>query len=437
MVQEGEERSRELETRSYEVSIDINELVESIKREIEILDPLSDECCIYRVPQQLREINEKAYTPRVVSIGPYHHGKNELKAMEEYKRRYLVDFLERSEIMFDIFITGIQEMEKRLRNSYAETIRHSRKDFVKMMAVDGAFLIEYLLKWYLRDWSSSDRIFNKQQLGHMLCFDLIMLENQLPFFFLEHLFKLTNASKFVEGLSIVKLVNIFLINMTEQNWLSSHYLVHGNIAVQHLVDFVAICFLQPSKPNAKRKCRSLTTPTISKLHRAGAKFKSSTSRCLLDIKFDKKRGVLEIPQFKVTDYTEIFSRNIQAFEQCHNRVNYANDYFSIMDLLVDVPEDVDLLVQSGIIENWLEDNQAAATFFNNMGKHNLIYDDFYFSGLVGDLNAYCRTPWHNWKASLKQKYFNNPWTMISVAAAGFLLLLTIIQTVCSILQVVW
>ncbi|KAL6202972.1 hypothetical protein ACLB2K_026676 [Fragaria x ananassa] len=42
---------------------------------------------IYRVPEKLRRLNENAYTPRVVSIGPFHHGKESLKPMEEHKKR--------------------------------------------------------------------------------------------------------------------------------------------------------------------------------------------------------------------------------------------------------------------------------------------------------------------------------------------------------------
>jgi hypothetical protein len=60
----------------------------------------------------------------------------------------------------------------------------------------------------------------------------------------------------------------------------------------------------------------------------------------------------------------------------------------------------------------------------------------YFSGVVEDLNKYYSKRVHKWKAALKQKYFRNPWTIISVVAAAVIVILTIIQTVCSIIQVV-
>ena len=48
----------------------------------------TDECCTYRVPQRLRQVKEEAYTPKLISIGPFHHDKEELRDMEALKLRY-------------------------------------------------------------------------------------------------------------------------------------------------------------------------------------------------------------------------------------------------------------------------------------------------------------------------------------------------------------
>lgn len=31
--------------------------------------------CIFKVPNQLRKVNENAYEPQIIAIGPYHRGK--------------------------------------------------------------------------------------------------------------------------------------------------------------------------------------------------------------------------------------------------------------------------------------------------------------------------------------------------------------------------
>ena len=93
--------------------------------------------------------------------------------------------------------------------------------------------------------------------------------------------------------------------------------------------------------------------------------------------------------------------------------------------------------KKGIIENWLSDNDAVLSVVHNLDKEILIFlYNFYFSEIVEDLNKYCRKRRHKWKACLKQKYFRNPWAIISVIAAAILLMLTVIQTACSIIQVV-
>lgn len=48
-----------------------------------------------KVPPVLQEAEPRAYKPRIVSLGPYHHGKSELQPMEELKWKYLRRFVRR------------------------------------------------------------------------------------------------------------------------------------------------------------------------------------------------------------------------------------------------------------------------------------------------------------------------------------------------------
>ena len=60
---------------------------------------------------------------------------------------------------------------------------------------------------------------------------------------------------------------------------------------------------------------------------------------------------------------------------------------------------------------------------------------FYFARVCKELRDYHGTSWHKWKANLKQNYFNTPWAILSMIATVLLLILTIIQTICSIVSV--
>ncbi|KAL9386282.1 hypothetical protein Peur_019406 [Populus x canadensis] len=129
---------------------------------------------------------------------------------------------------------------------------------------------------------------------------------------------------------------------------------------------------------------------------------------------------------------------MQAFEQCHGlEYSYVGDYICLMGLFLGASKDVEILVENRIIDNWLPSNENVVRLFHNLNIENLVSPDgFFFEGLIKDLNAFRERPWNKWKANLKQNYFNTSWAAISVSGAVILLILTVIQSVCSVLQVV-
>ncbi|KAI9398669.1 hypothetical protein POPTR_003G209832v4 [Populus trichocarpa] len=416
----------------------IDKLIQSVKEELEISYAFSDTCCIYKVPERLRELNEKAYTPRVVSVGPIHHGKDMLKAMEDHKRMYLQEFIARSGVSVQDFIEYIKENETRLRNCYAETIGFSSKYFIKMILMDAAFVIMLLLKWTYTDFRGSrDSIFYPPYKNVDVRLDICLLENQLPFFILEELYRPSTIFGNSPKPTLIELTHRFF-TVEFNSWAVGDILGKVDFSeVKHLVDFLTI-YHQPTKQNPKEKLEVLTVPSVKELHQAGVKFVLSSSKNLLDIKFDRNKGRLEIPRLQLVDYSEIIIRNMQAFEQCHGlEYDYVGDYICLMGLFHGAGKDVEILVENRIIENWLLSNEEVVKLFYNLNIRNLVSPDgFLFKGLIKDLNAFCERPWNKWKATLKQNYFNTPWAAISASGAVILLILTVVQSVCSILEVV-
>ncbi|XP_012090700.2 UPF0481 protein At3g47200 isoform X1 [Jatropha curcas] len=421
--------------------IDVENLSISIGKDLEALHPLSDECCIYKVPKILYRLNEVAYTPQVVSIGPFHHGKPELQLMEEHKRRYTKEFLQlsTSHVSVKEYVEFIKKREKRLRNSYAETIQLNPQDFVKMILTDAAFLIMVLLKFSCPELqSSNDRIYSRPWMSRDVRYDILLLENQLPFFILEDLYDVSGIPNKLQkpGLSMIKLVHSFF-KIKWGYWVLDDVLEKQNfLETKHLLDFLRIC-QQPLNLQAGNKIKSDVTwyaPSVTELYRAGVKFELASSKNLLDIEF--RDGILKLPVLKMTNRSEILLRNLQAFEQCHCKDKYLNDYIALISTLVETAEDVKIMAENGIIQNRLRNNDSLSTLFNYLAKGNFVSrKSFYFSNIVEALNLYCKNPWHKWKATLKQDYFNNPWAGISVLAAFILLMLTVVQTVCSLLQI--
>ena len=56
-----------------------------------------------------------------------------------------------------------------------------------------------------------------------------------------------------------------------------------------------------------------------------------------------------------------------------------------------------------------------------------------YADLFRDVREHCGRSWNRHRAVLVHDYFSNPWTSMSAAAAVFLLVLTVVQTVYTVL----
>ena len=414
------------------------EVATSLQGRLDRLTPLSITCCIYRVPHKLRKVSMEAYTPRVVSIGPLHHRKRHLVAMEEHKLRYLQNFLSKSSKTLEECVEIISREEKRARDCYMERINMSSKEFVEMLLVDGCFIIEVILGF--QNMKPDDRIFNKPWLIYDVRRDMILLENQLPFFLLLTLYSL------LEVMAVPRHQNDYYSFLLLSVYFFKRYLLipearsHEETIkilctkeIKHFVELLIVCqqpssLTRPPKPSDFK----FMIPTATQLHEAGVRFElGSKNERLLDIDY-RRSGVLKIPKLKLEDRSESLFRNLIAFEQCHDRKgHYITDYIFLMDQLINTTKDVDVLVHKGIIDNWLGDNVAVTNLFNKLLINTVSGSNFYFADIFEGLNEYCDSPWNRWKAGLRRDYFCSPWRGASTIAAVILLLLTLIQTIFS------
>ncbi|KAK9282693.1 hypothetical protein L1049_010913 [Liquidambar formosana] len=168
-----------------------NALVKRIDKSVHELPRSANECFIYKVHEGLRKGKPEAYEPVLVSIGPYHSQNPRLPAaMKQHKLRYLRSLLERLQVKsVNEYISLLQKLEVRARKCYLEPIDHlnSNDDFVEMMLLDGCFIIEYFYKILLYV-DEDDPILKVNGMRAQICLDLILLENQLPYFVLSQLY---------------------------------------------------------------------------------------------------------------------------------------------------------------------------------------------------------------------------------------------------------
>uniref|UniRef100_A0A7N0RIX4 Uncharacterized protein n=1 Tax=Kalanchoe fedtschenkoi TaxID=63787 RepID=A0A7N0RIX4_KALFE len=399
-------------------------------------------CCIYRVPPTMREVNEASYTPRVVSIGPFHHGRDEYESMENQKMRYLNDFVERTQKSLKDIVNIAHSWEVRARRCYSQSVEPSSAKFVLMLLKDGVFIVEHMLRirrkvtithedfLVMKPWLSTD-------VGH----DLILLENQLPFFVIHGLYALLppDQSGTLPSTSTTLENLINLIRECFSNYYDPKTTI-SSARPKHLLDLIYY-FQIPKEPpkwdekNSGTDEVKLPKYSATRLHQAGVKFQVSESKCLLDIKFRKEDGALEMPLIRIEDSSESFLRNLVAFEQCHfpHCELYMAYYILLLDKLVNTCGDVDVLEKDGVIENLLGDNETLSTTINKLGAHITLWKgSYYFASICNDLDAYCSVPRHEWMATCRREYCSTPWRILSIIAATILLILTMIQTINSI-----
>ncbi|VVA40890.1 PREDICTED: UPF0481 [Prunus dulcis] len=215
--------------------------------------------CIYSVLERLRQGDDKVFTPHVVSIGLLHHGNERLKVMKVHNKRYLRDFLERSQLSVEDYPEKVKKQEQKLRSSYEEAIVFTSDQFVEMVLVDAAFITELLVKSSFRRFrNEEDCIYSKPWRVCDVLSELWILENQLSLCILDDLFDANNYFESTDKLSIISL-SYLLLNFKKydektKEWKEIEELFSGRER-HHFVDLIRTHKLQNAISKVRRKGR--------------------------------------------------------------------------------------------------------------------------------------------------------------------------------------
>jgi Plant protein of unknown function len=466
---------RKLDKVTYQVS--------TAKREINI----------FRLPSYVRERNKNCYEPRIVSIGPYHRRREDLKSMEDQKMRYLKKMLEENpDTTLDDYLQELRKLEPAARRCYYENFEMNSDEFIEMLLYDACFIIQLAVNWCFPD---DDIVLNVSWNVPLIKSDLLMLENQIPFFVLQCVFNLyshrdddtsdlispssddsggTDFDKLsLSEESEVEKANLFDVLLDFLKHGDEEFLLpEGDEGYDHLLDFYYHCYMRiqeelPRKPRKNflipleilrpknvfplissikkkltmpRRLRMITRrkprmiPCATELQEAGISFKKAETRSIFGVHFS--HGVLRIPYTSLEDARRPQIMNLLAFEQCRGeKYKPLTSYAVFMDCIVNTQRDVLILQQSGILENKLDNEKTAADFFNQLRYCSYLdYDDHHLADVFGKVKMYCDSKWQKHRAKLCRDYFSNPWSIISFIAAIVLLILTFIQTLFSVMS---
>ncbi|GKV44237.1 hypothetical protein SLEP1_g51435 [Rubroshorea leprosula] len=397
-------------------------------------DSTSSKDSIFRIPGLFKIRNEEAYKPYKFSIGPWHVGKTQMlrsgqklkeSLLEKLINRFPDPAAKRSELK-----NTIKKERDKARDCYeggcvdveGKDINVAEEEFEEILLLDGCFIIELFRK--------HDELFSKdveqvsiQETGfpdlltgmiHVIYHDLLLLDNQIPWFVLELLFNETNEHLPRRNSTLVGLAGKFFRHVSSYEPQELQRLLSGhNSGIIHLVDFLWR-FWNVSSEKGRIDFEFLDygtlIPSVTRLKEVGVKFQKAESRNILNVKF--KNGVLEIPPLTITPSTETIFRNLIIFEQCSLLCTpRVTSYAILLDCLVDTSDDVHLMNREGILENTLNPEETAN--FLNRVRDNALTQELFYARLRKDVNEYCEKSWPRWRASLIHNYFTKPWAIVS------------------------
>ncbi|XP_010909324.1 UPF0481 protein At3g47200-like [Elaeis guineensis] len=397
---------------------------------------------IFRVPTSFLVQSPEHYQPKVVAIGPYHRGHSELLIKDEVKRGCVNYFISQHSLELQKWLLDMTSREQEARSYYSEDVSMDSRSFLEMLLLDGCFI-------FMAFKAMDSLTFDPKWPSDQIMLDLLMLENQIPFFVLVQLYNgiggkqaLRNfAGRFAEPYTgtfihyalrsldqtgmigdldppilpeqVLHLLHLFRLSLCPTRFEPI------NVAKQNIIDFI---FRTPT-----------VVPSATELQDGSAVTFKKHSGSILDISF--RNGVMKIPFLEINDGTQTILHNLIAFEQCYRLLieRHVTTYAAFMNCLINKESDASLLERSGILLNRLPTSKDATFFFSKLSPRAKIRS-IYLKSLIDDVNRYHTSKWNRWYADLKLNYFSNPWVTISVVAAAVLLILSFMQTYYSALS---
>ncbi|PSS35643.1 UPF0481 protein [Actinidia chinensis var. chinensis] len=391
---------------------------------------------IHRVPPELRIGNEHHYTPTTVSIGPFHAASPRLNYAQQLKSQALNHFLDfnpsQRKTTLESLNHFLREIEAKARGFYAEAINLSSDDFVNMMLLDGCFILALLTDDYEIPVDTERELFL-----HRILQDLLLLENQLPFFVLEGLSQLEGVflSDLANGNFRLYILKFFLPILPNHSLLQQD-LVFSDTTPMNLLELVLLSVFPTCPRNAPLlpfHSHCFRKINLSELALYGITFKSNfAADSITDIRFSPN-GVLEIPPLLINESSTSLFKNLLAFVMCFGAQTQSClvSYLFLMDSLLDTDKDVERLVSAGVLKTTLNDKQALVTLLTDLAANMVVKGDHmeYYKGVYTGLQKYCDSRLARWRAKFMRYSFD---LRLGILNCIILFILIVIQTLFSI-----
>ncbi|KAL1215211.1 hypothetical protein V5N11_016978 [Cardamine amara subsp. amara] len=355
--------------------------------------------------------------------------------MEDLKKKYLESYTKKvGEDTIEEMRKTIQAEEKNIRASYEESTDWIKSEyFLDLILKDSVFIMEFIT---CHHENSEDSDLDQSSYVSVVKNDLILLENQLPYFIFRSLFSFGMQQMTLDRF----ILSFFYISIEKKT------------DFKHFTDMLRRGYEESLFHSLRHIYRvTITGPGIvdlksaDNLSQAGVKFKArimersvygdkdSIAKLSLRVEFEK--GVLTMPGFHASETSDMVLRNVIAFEQCHVALKpYTSNYIHFLNFLIISDRDVQLLTEEGVVTNPMGRPSLVVDMVNKLQVGVKVGTRSQYYIISRKLRAHYTSRRKMSWATLKNVYFSDLWTGTATLAAVFLLLLTLIGTVASVIQ---
>ncbi|XP_051122855.1 UPF0481 protein At3g47200-like [Andrographis paniculata] len=410
-----------------------------------------------RLPAVVR--SRRNYDPKVVSLGPYHHGEPHLILGESFKAKAVEAFITGSGKDKAFFRDNILNEISEIRACYdaGSTSDYDDQALSEMMLLDGCFIINHM-----EALSNSNKLDGILDTMGMVGFsytvtDMFLIENQIPFRVISLLTRLRydeekgsdlldgllNFSTFHDSRHGEESGDDMPLHLLEALRRKLTYTSPMNEPVQpkwnlfrHRKDSKTRSSSSSSAGHSTLKALAYTSRSVTDLKAKGIYFAPSPTSCLKDVTFQSHNiffARLLLPARFISNKSIILFSNLIAYELCASgATDYTvTSYVNLMKSMIHSARDVKELRERRILISNVGGDEEVMRVLREIETYDVENADI-FDGVKARIEKHYGSRRLTWMAELVHKYFDSPWTAIALFAGVFLLLLTLAQTLFTI-----
>uniref|UniRef100_M8BUI1 Uncharacterized protein n=1 Tax=Aegilops tauschii TaxID=37682 RepID=M8BUI1_AEGTA len=360
---------------------------------------------------------------------------------------------------FDDLVQKFVKMQEMIRTPYnrffesCQPIREVRflelngQTLAWMMAIDTCFLLDFLESYHVdgaTDMVSSATNWINAMLPRLVPEEVLSidaLEQQIPDYD-----KVKQACMQVSSFDVapVRFIKKNLISKAMSAASSLPGMIMRKVPLLSAMAPLLGKFMASTDVEARLKGVNLSTiinsplaqeimiPSVAQLAACGVRFMPSPEG-MAGIGFDAATATLTLPVLHLDSNTEVILRNLVAYETAAVRGPLVlARYTELMNGIIDTPKDVKILRECGIIFNTMKSDKEAADMWNGMCRAVRPSKVPLLDGVIRDVNAH-----RNRRVAVKarrflKRYVFRSWRLLTLLAAVVLLLMTALQTFCTV-----